>query len=77
MTALQRLAVAAAALAGFVSTALAVSLFALSFGDSLFGWHDNVGPELALGLLGGCVGAAAAGAWCANRFAPRAPGPRP
>jgi hypothetical protein len=47
-------------LGGFVLGAVAGMMFALTFGQSLFGWHDNVGPEIRFaffsGLAGACIG---------------------
>ncbi|AXK71591.1 hypothetical protein DWG18_04320 [Lysobacter sp. TY2-98] len=68
MSAGQRLLVALAALAGFVVVAMVASFIALAFGNALFGWHDNPGPELGVGLIAGCAGAMLAAAWCRNRF---------
>lgn len=68
MTLGQRALVALAALAGFVVIAITASFVALAFGDSLFGWHDTVGPELGTGFIAGCIGALLCGVWCANRF---------
>jgi len=44
-------------LLGFVVGAVAGFVFALTFGSQLFGWHDNIGPELRFALFGGLVGA--------------------
>lgn len=47
----------AAAMAAFVLGAVLVFGFMLSVGQSLLGWHDNIGPEVFWGLVGGFVAA--------------------
>ena len=44
-------------LLGFVIGAVAGFVFALTFGSQLFGWHDNIGPELRFAFFGGLAGA--------------------
>jgi len=48
----------AAALGAFLLGAVAVIGALLSVGQSLLGWHDNIGPEIFWGLVGGSVAAA-------------------
>ncbi len=45
------------ALVGFVAGAIVGLFIAGVFGDALFGWHDNIGPELRFAFLSGLIGA--------------------
>lgn len=42
---------------GFVVGAIAGLFFAGLFGNALFGWHDNIGPELRFAFISGLIGA--------------------
>lgn len=67
MTAPRGVVVLAAALGGGLLGVVAGFVAALAFSQALFGWHDNIGPELGLAVLGGLIGAAVGGAWAASR----------
>jgi hypothetical protein len=51
------IALALATIAGFFVVGAATALFVLAFGQTLIGWHDNIGPELRCGVIGGFAGA--------------------
>lgn len=36
---------------------------ALTGGEWLFGWHDNIGPELRVAFFGALIGAVLAAGW--------------
>ena len=57
-----------ASLATFLVAGLATVLCLLQFGQSLFGWHDTIGPEIDCGLLAGLLAAACLGAWLHARW---------
>lgn len=48
---------------GLVVGAVAGWLFALAFSETLFGWHDNIGPELQVTALTAAFGAFAGALW--------------
>lgn len=52
---------------GLVVGAVAGWLFALVFNETLFGWHDNIGPELQVTALTAAFGAFAGGLWQQTR----------
>ncbi|WP_119718589.1 hypothetical protein [Cognatilysobacter tabacisoli] len=49
----------AASLAAFVVGGVVVGLLVLAFGQSLLGWHDNIGPEVRWAVIGGLLAAMA------------------
>ena len=46
----------AAALWGGSAGAALGFVVALAFGDQLFVWHDNIGPELRVAFIGAAIG---------------------
>ena len=52
---------------GLVVGAVAGVVFALVFGETLFGWHDNIGPELQVAAFTAAVGALAGALWQQTR----------
>ena len=59
MSAARWVVLVAASLAAFVVGGVIVGLLMLAFGQSLLGWHDNIGPEVFWALIGGSVAAMA------------------
>lgn len=59
MSAARWLVLVAASLAAFVVGGVIVGLVALAFGQTLFGWHDNIGPEVRWAVIGGLLAAMA------------------
>lgn len=59
MSAARWVVLVAASLAAFVVGGVIVGLLMLAFGQSLLGWHDNIGPEVFWALIGGAVAAMA------------------
>ena len=56
-----------AVIAGAIAGAIGGFAVALVFGEALFGWHDNIGPELRFAFLGALIGAVAGYGWAATR----------
>jgi hypothetical protein len=52
---------------GFVAGAIAGFILALIFGEWLFGWHDNIGPEVRFAFFGGLIGAGLGVIWQTSR----------
>lgn len=48
---------------GFVAGAIAGLFIAGQFGSALFGWHDNIGPELRFAFISGVIGASSGVYW--------------
>lgn len=68
---METLRVLAAGLLGACAGAVAGFFLALAGGEWLFGWHDNIGPELRVAFFGAVIGAALMAIWQQSRNAGR------
>ncbi|MFN3310724.1 MAG: hypothetical protein ACK40R_03335 [Thermomonas sp.] len=68
---METLCVLAAGLLGACAGAVAGFFLALAGGEWLFGWHDNIGPELRVAFFGAVIGAALMAIWQQSRNARR------
>ena len=64
---METLRILAAGLFGACAGAVAGFLLALAGGEWLFGWHDNIGPELRVAFFGALIGAALMAIWQQSR----------
>ncbi|GAB3353763.1 hypothetical protein [Lysobacter tyrosinilyticus] len=53
MSATRWIALLLVSVASFFVAGIAVILLLLAFGQSLLGWHDNIGPEVRWGIIAG------------------------
>ena len=68
MNAMRWLALFAAAATSFLAAGICTILLLLAFGQSLLGWHDNIGPEVRWGFIMGLIAALAAGTGLYQRW---------
>lgn len=68
---METLRIVAAAVFGASIGAVAGFFLALAGGEWLFGWHDNIGPELRVALFGALIGAGLMAIWQQSRNAQR------
>lgn len=66
-----------AAIAAFFAAGIATILLLLASGQSLLGWHDNIGPEVSWGLVVGVGSALLVAMWLHGRWSAEAKGNAP
>ena len=68
MSAKRWIALVLVSVVSFFVTGIAVMLLLLAFGQSLLGWHDNIGPEVRWGIIVGFFAALSVATYLHGRW---------